>query len=64
MPVYLYKCEDVHGEFEHTHSINDELEECPKCKEDGLDAKKPKRLIAGGTSFVLGGGGWASNGYS
>lgn len=62
MPTYLYEC-STHGEFEVTHSIKDELDECPHCKEEGLPAKKPKRLIAGGTTFVLTGGGWASEGY-
>lgn len=63
MPTYLYECQ-THGEFEHQHSITEQLEECPKCKEEGLEAKKPTRLIASGTGFILNGGGWAKEGYS
>jgi putative FmdB family regulatory protein len=62
MPYYLYEC-DFCGEFEHFHSIKDELTECPKCKSDGKKSHKPKRLIAK-TSFILEGDGWASSGYS
>lgn len=64
MPTYLYEC-PVHGEFEHQHSITEELEYCPSCQADP-DHKEPqkvKRLIAGGGSFILTGGGWASEGY-
>lgn len=63
MPTYLYQC-DIHGEFEHQHSIAEELEICPKCQEENQSTpKKLKRLIAGGTSFMLKGGGWAAQGY-
>jgi putative FmdB family regulatory protein len=63
MPTYLYEC-SVHGEFEEMHSITEQLEECPKCKSEGLDPKKPNRLISGGGGFILTGGGWGSTGYS
>jgi len=64
MPVYLYECE-AHGEFEHQHSINDELEFCPKCQEENKPSPmKVKRLIASGSFFILNGGGWAKEGYS
>lgn len=62
MPTYLYECE-VHGEFEESHSIIEELQECPKCKEEGLSVNKPKKLISGGTGFILVGGGWARDNY-
>lgn len=64
MPTYLYEC-PAHGEFEHEHSINAELITCPKCAEENPDfpPHKVKRLIAGGTGFLLTGGGWASEGY-
>lgn len=62
MPTYNYQCE-VHGEFETSHSIKEELEECPKCKEEGLSTGKPKRLISMGTGFILVGGGWAKDNY-
>ncbi len=63
MPTYVYHCE-VHKDFEVNHSINEVLEECPKCKEENLKPQKVVRLIAGGTSFVLVGGGWAKDNYS
>jgi putative FmdB family regulatory protein len=62
MPTYNYKCE-VHGEFEASHSIKEELEECPQCKVEGKSVK-PQRLISMGTGFILIGGGWAKEGYS
>ncbi len=63
MPVYIYECSKF-GEFEVQHSIKEELQECPLCKEADLPNHQPKRLIAGGTSFQLTGGGWAASGYS
>lgn len=63
MPTYTYSCE-IHGEFDQEHSIKNKLEDCPKCKEEGLEPKKVVRLISGGTGFILSGGGWASSGYS
>ena len=63
MPTYLYFCEECQEEFEEMHSITTELQECPKCKEAGKPAHVPKRLIAGGTAFILNGGGWAAEGY-
>jgi putative FmdB family regulatory protein len=48
MPTYLYLCE-THGEFEEFHSIKITLEDCPKCKEEGVEPKKLKRLIASAT---------------
>jgi putative FmdB family regulatory protein len=62
MPTYIYFCEH-HKEFEITHSIKDELTECPKCAEEGKNLQPVKRLIAP-TSFILAGGGWAKEGYS
>lgn len=64
MPTYLYLCKKVHGEFEYEHSIKEKLEECPKCKEEGLEPQKVVRLISNGTGFILSGGGWAREGYS
>ena len=72
MPTYLYEC-PVHGEFEYQHSINEQLEDCPQCQasqaaqddkaEIRIKVCKVKRLISGGTGFILNGGGWASEGY-
>lgn len=63
MPTYLYQC-PIHGEFERQHSIKEELEDCPICKEENLEPQKVKRLISSGGSFILSGGGWAKEGYS
>lgn len=63
MPTYTYLC-SKHQEFEFEHSINDKLEECPKCREEGLGSQKVTRLISSGTGFILSGGGWGSSGYS
>ena len=46
--TYEYLCEINNQEFEAEHSIKVELEECPICKERGLDNHKPLRLISGG----------------
>jgi len=54
----------VHGEFEEIHSITEQLEECPKCKEEGLKPQKIIRLISSNGNFILNGGGWAREGYS
>lgn len=60
MPTYVYKCDECDIEFDVVHSINDEPRaECPRCSKETRH-----RLIAGGTQFVLVGGGWASDGYS
>ena len=64
MPTYLYEC-PVHGEFEHQHSVKEELEFCPKCQEETPPVhNKVKRLIASGTNFILTGSGWAKDNYS
>jgi putative FmdB family regulatory protein len=63
MPTYLYFCDECKKEFEHQHSITEELQECPQCQAAGLPAHKPQRLISGGTSFILLGGSWAKEGY-
>lgn len=58
MPTYEYGCDCGHS-WEQEQRIVDEPERrCPKCGED-----RAKRLIAS-PSFVLKGGGWASDGYS
>lgn len=62
MSTFLYECK-IHGEFEVEHSITIELDECPKCKSEGLPQEKPKRLITS-SNFILKGGAWAREGYS
>ena len=61
MAVYLYFCEDCQKEIELTHSIKDEdvVKVCPECQSDNF-----VRLISGGASFVLKGGGWYRERYS
>lgn len=49
MATYLYLCKTNDEEFETEHSIKVELEDCPICKEKGLEPHKPYRLIAGST---------------
>lgn len=65
MPTYTYSC-SVHGEFDEVHSIKEQLDECPKCKEEGLPPQKVNRLISTGGSFILnaGGVGWAKEKYA
>jgi putative FmdB family regulatory protein len=63
MPTYTYKCK-IHDEFDVVHSIKECLEHCPKCEEEKLEPQKVIRLISGGTTFVLSGGGWAKDNYS
>ena len=63
MPTYLYFCPDCQKEFEAEHSIAEELKECPTCQELGKEPHPPKRLIAGGTHFVLMGDRWAKDNY-
>jgi len=60
--IYEYECE-VHNIFEYQQSIKDPpLEECPKCKEEGLKTGAPKKLISL-SSFQLLGGSWARDNY-
>lgn len=62
MPTYDYVCEneECNHKWEEIHSIKaDPIKECPECKKETA-----KRLVSGGTGFVLAGGGWASSGYS
>lgn len=59
MPTYDYKCLCCSNEFEVTQSIKDSPgASCPKCLVWGVN-----RLISGGTSFTLKGGGWAADNY-
>jgi putative FmdB family regulatory protein len=60
MPTYEYLCKSCNHEFEITQSIKDDkLSVCPECQEHSL-----QRLISGGTSFTLKGGGWYKDLYS
>jgi len=60
MPTYEYECEKCCKHFDATHKISDPpVQECPEpdCKGEA------KRLISGGSTFVLKGGGWYKDGY-
>lgn len=61
MPLYEYRCEDpkCNGQEEVLQRVSDadKPRKCPQCE------KRMKRIISGG-SFILKGGGWASDGYS
>jgi len=59
MPTYNYRCTSCEHEFEEFQRITDNpLDTCPKCGE-----KKIKRLITGGSGFVLKGSGFYSTDY-
>lgn len=61
MPVYEYACtiESCLNEWEEEQKISDDPQTlCPKCQKESA-----KRLISGGQSFQLMGGGWANEGY-
>jgi len=60
MPTYEYLCTNCKHEWEADQSIKDQpLDKCPKCGKETA-----KRLISGGTGFILSGGGWSKEGYS
>lgn len=60
MPTYDYVCASCKYKWEHDSSIKDPpLTSCPKC-----GSESAKRLISGGTGFLLQGSGWAREGYS
>jgi putative FmdB family regulatory protein len=60
MPIYEYKCDSCEHEFEELQGVNEPaLVTCPRCSAHAL-----RRLISGGTRFVLKGSGWAADLYS
>jgi len=55
MPTYVYECPRC-GEFEEQQAISEPaLQRCPTCGD------VVRRVIAGGTSFIMGGGGASAN---
>lgn len=57
--TYEYECISCKFLWEEEKKITDPpTKTCPKCGKE-----KAKRLVSGGTAFVLKGGGWANNGY-
>lgn len=69
MPTYEYACEKCKKTFTIEKSIVDPpLTSCPLRYINALDEEescggKVKRLISGGSTFVLKGGGWGKDGY-
>lgn len=60
MPTYEYGCSACGHQWEQVQRIVEApVEVCPKCAEHAA-----KRLISGGTNFILKGGGWYSDLYS
>ncbi len=61
MPIYEYEC-PICGRFEVFQKITDEnLKECPKCKEKGKSI--PVEKLISESSFVLKGTGWYETDY-
>jgi putative FmdB family regulatory protein len=57
--TYEYSCQACSHHWEAEQSIRESpLKTCPKC-----GAEAAKRLVSGGTGFLLKGGGWYSDGY-
>lgn len=59
MPTYDYECTACKHTWEVVQKMDDpKLTICPECNKE-----EAKRLISGGTTFQLLGGGWAKEGY-
>jgi putative FmdB family regulatory protein len=60
MPTYEYKCDECGHEFEIRQDITAKPAIfCPNCRLCSL-----RRIISGGTGFILKGGGWYKDGYA
>jgi putative FmdB family regulatory protein len=60
MPTYEYVCKACKATWEADQKISEPaLKDCPECGKP-----QAKRLISGGTNFILTGGGWADTQYS
>lgn len=60
MATYEYECTDdlcKHKWEEEQGMSDDVITKCPECKKETA-----KRLISGGTGFILNGGGWFNSG--
>lgn len=61
MPTYDYVCETCAHEWSEDQRITDPpRKSCPRA---ACAAETAKRLISGGGSFILAGGGWGLSGY-
>lgn len=66
MPTYEFKCEKCSHEFEHDQKMSDPNPPCPRLVHGTkivLTCGGPTKKLISRTSFVLEGGGWASDGY-
>jgi putative FmdB family regulatory protein len=64
VPIYEYKCPTCDKTFEVMASTSDPPPPCPTKNEDGTPCPgKPTKLVSR-TTFILNGGGWASDSYS
>jgi putative FmdB family regulatory protein len=58
--TYDYACDSCGHEWEEEQSIHDDpIKRCPLCKK-----LKARRMISGGSGFILRGGCWERDGYS
>lgn len=58
--TYDYECTACTTQFQEEQRISDPpITRCPKCCQDTA-----RRLISGGSGFVLQGNGWYKDGYS
>ena len=58
MALYEYVCKECEHKFTHRQSINDDsLPECPEC------GGEVKRIISGGSGFILKGSGFYETDY-
>ena len=58
--TYEYQCRACGHEWEAEQPISAKpLKKCPHCRRSSA-----KRLISGGSGFILKGGGWYADGYS
>lgn len=59
MPTYEYECAACKHQWEVEAKISDTpAKKCPKCKK-----LRAKRLVSGGSGFILSGGCWSKDGY-
>lgn len=60
MPTYEYECEFCYFKFDISKKISElDIDEvCPQC------GTICRRIISGGSTFILKGDGWGNGGYS
>lgn len=63
MPIYEYKCPECGAETEKLQRMDEPPPTCEGTEEAEHKPVEMTRKVSGG-SFILKGGGWASDGYS